>query len=260
MNPAHSTEQTQFGDLAPFYDELMDVVPYDFWAEYVMTLFGFVGHNASRLLDCACGTGNLSFKLAKQGLDVTGVDLSPEMIEQALAKARGIYCDLKVEFAQADLTDFCLNKAFDSATCLYDSLNYILDADKLQNAFAQVAAHLTAGGVFVFDLNAVYAFEANLFSQSNRNPRKQLHYDWKANFDNETRICTVKMEFKRQLRDGSVQIFHETHRERAYTREKIEAMLHATGWELLHTFDAYTLNRPHDRSERWFFVARKREN
>lgn len=258
MNQADTSEQTQFGDLAPYYDELMDVVPYDFWAEYVMTLFDFVGHEAQRTLDCACGTGNLSFELAKQGLEVMGVDLSQEMIVQAQAKARGVHSDLKVRFSQADLSDFSLRETFDSATCLYDSLNYILDADKLQAAFKNIAAHLSPGGVFVFDFNAVFAFEANLFSQSNRNPRKQLHYDWKADFDAKTRICTVKMQFYRTLRDGSTQIFYETHRERAYSREEIEAMLLSTGWELLNTFDAYTLNRPHDRSERWFFAARKR--
>ena len=260
MNEAYPVEHTQFGDLAPHYDELMDSVPYEFWAEYVTTLFHFASHQPHKLLDCACGTGNLSFELAKQGLEVVGVDLSDLMIAEAKAKSAGVHFDLKARFARADLADFDLTESFDSATCLYDSLNYILDADKLQSAFGQIADHLCEGGVFVFDLNAVFAFEANLFSQSNRNPRKLLHYDWKATFDHESRICTVAMQFKRILRDGSVQIFHETHRERAYEREDIEVMLEATGWDLLHTFDAYTMNRPHDRSERWFFVARKRAN
>src|SRR6476620_135203 len=142
MNEDNLAEHTQFGDLAPHYDELMDVVPYDFWAEYVMTLFHFAGHQPHKLLECACGTGNLSFELAKQGLEVVGVDLSESMIAQAEAKAQGVHFDLKVRFAQADLADFHLGESFDSASCLYDSLNYILDADKLQAAFAQVAEHL----------------------------------------------------------------------------------------------------------------------
>lgn len=255
--PTHSAPATQFGDLAPHYDELMDVVPYDFWAEYVMTLFHFAGHKARKVLDCACGTGNLSFELAGQKLEVVGVDLSHEMIAQARAKAEGVHFNLRTRFYQGDLAQFDLRERFDAATCLYDSLNYILDPAQLQAAFARIAAHLVPDGVFVFDLNSVFAFEANLFTQSSRNPRKRLHYEWTADFDRQSRICTVNMHFERALANGTVEVFHELHRERAYTREEIEAMLEATGWELLHTFDAYTLNRPHDRSERWFFVARK---
>jgi len=257
MNNLHPKPDAQFGDLAPHYDELMDIVPYDFWAEYVMTLFHFVGHQPRKVLDCACGTGNVSFELAKQGLEVVGVDLSVEMIAQARAKAEGIYFDAPVRFFQGDLAEFDLGESFDSASCLYDSLNYILEPARLQAAFARIAAHLETGGVFVFDLNSVFAFEANLFTQTNRNPGKRLHYDWQAHFDRQTRLCTVQMRFERTQHDGTVQVFHERHRERAYTRQEIEAMLDATGWELLHTFDAYTLNHPHDRSERWFFVAQK---
>lgn len=258
MDDSYPVKVTQFGDLAPHYDELMDIVPYDFWAEYVMTLFHFVGHQPRRVLDCACGTGNVSFELAKHGLEVVGVDLSSEMIAQARAKAAGIHFDLAVRFFQGDLAQFDLGETFDSVSCLYDSLNYILEPERLQAAFARIAAHLETDGVFVFDLNSVFAFEANLFTQTNRNPRRHLHYDWQAHFDSQLRLCTVEMRFERTLRDGTTQVFYERHRERAYTRQEIEAMLDATGWELLHTFDAYTLNRPHDRSERWFFVARKR--
>jgi hypothetical protein len=65
------------------------------------------------------------------------------------------------------------------------------------------------------------------------------------------------MRFERKALDGSTKAFHETHRERAYSLHEIETMLATTGWNLLHTFDAYTLNRPHGRSERWYFVARR---
>ena len=71
--------------LAEHYDDLMDVVPYDFWADYVQTLFDVADHQPSRVLDCACGTGNLSFELAGRGLDVTGVDISAAMIAVANA-------------------------------------------------------------------------------------------------------------------------------------------------------------------------------
>ena len=43
----------------------------------------------ARVADLGCGTGTLSVLLADEGYDVHGVDLSPEMIDRARAKAGG---------------------------------------------------------------------------------------------------------------------------------------------------------------------------
>jgi SAM-dependent methyltransferase len=247
----------QFTALAPHYDELMQIVPYDAWVEYVMLLWSMVEHQPKRVLDCACGTGNVTFELAKQGLDVTGVDLSAGMIAEAKNKASGIHTPLPVRFFQGDLAKFDLGETFDSATCLYDSLNYILDASALQAAFGRIAAHLLPGGVFVFDMNSEYALQADLFTQRSTIPGRRLHYDWKASYDNQARVCSVEMHFSRRNQNGEIEEFSETHRERAYSLREVEAMLDATGWELMRTYNSYTLNKPHDRSERWYFVARK---
>ena len=118
----------QFTLLAPHYDELMQVVPYPSWAEYVALLLETVEHSGAKLLDCACGTGNVSFELAKLGLEVTGVDLAPHMIQIAREKAKEFAPPPR--FFVADLCDFDLGEQFQTATCLYDSLNYILDPDR----------------------------------------------------------------------------------------------------------------------------------
>lgn len=246
---------SQFTSLAPHYDELMQVVPYDAWVDYVLLLFSTVDHDAKKLLDCACGTGNVSFELSKCEIEVTGVDIAPDMI--AVAKAKALQLGNPTRFFEADLANFDLGEKFDSATCLYDSLNYILEPETLRAAFARIAAHLESGGVFVFDMNSDYALQADLFTQSNLDPLKNLHYDWQATYDAQARITSVAMRFERRQESGEVAVFTETHRERAYRLDEIEEMLQSTGWELLKTFDAYTLNLPHKASERWFFVARK---
>ena len=252
-----NSNETQFTALAPHYDDLMHMVPYQQWVEYVMLLFGFVEHKPRNVLDCACGTGNVTLELAKHNLAVTGVDLSQGMIEIAQAKLAAATTPLPVRFFQVDLTNFNLREKFDSATCLYDSLNYILEPAALQAAFAHIASHLDTNGVFVFDMNSEYALQADLFTQGNYDPRRSLHYDWKASYDTQTHICSVEMKFELTRPDGRKDVFYEVHRERSYTLTQIEEMLAATGWELLHSFDAYTLNRPHGRSERWYFVARR---
>ncbi|HEX9996774.1 MAG TPA: class I SAM-dependent methyltransferase [Abditibacterium sp.] len=252
--PKTMNEQ-QFTALAPHYDELMEVVPYDAWCDYVLLLFSTVEHDPQKLLDCACGTGNVSFELAKVGIDVTGVDIAPEMI--AIAHEKAAQSAQSVRFLEADLTNFDLGERFDCATCLYDSLNYILEPEQLRAAFGRIAAHLEGGGIFVFDMNSDYALTADLFTQANLDPQKSLHYNWQAHHDEATRITRVEMNFSRRASNGELQTFQEIHRERAYQLDEVREMLISTGWEILKTYDAYTLNLPHGASERWFFVVRK---
>lgn len=254
--PGGSTPAGQFTDLTPYYDELMQDVPYEAWVEYVRLLFDVAHISPRTILDCACGTGNVSYALADCGYDVIGIDLSPGMVAHAQSKQRR-GAPYPVQFLQADLTSFKLPQIFDAATCLYDSFNYILEPAKLHAAFAQIAAHVTSGGAFVFDMNTPWAFEADLFTQQNRNPKHNLHYRWQARYNKETRICSVEMQFERKTERGELQRFAETHHERAYEMDAVLEMLARSGWHNPRVYDAYTLNAPHKKSERWFFLAER---
>jgi SAM-dependent methyltransferase len=252
----------QFGTLAPFYDELMSTVPYEHWVEYVRLLWSVHGCSPASVLDAACGTGSVSLELARQGYAVVGVDLSEDMIAQARARAASHAQGTRPQFEVADLRTLFLPQAphegsgrpreFEAATCLYDSLNYILEPSGLRAAFERVGAHVRPGGVWVFDINTPWAFEADLFTQSNSDPRRDLHYSWHASFDRASRVCTVQMRF---LKAGSE--FLETHHERAYEMGEVEDLLGQSGWALEKAYDAYTLNPPHKKSERWYFAARR---
>ena len=54
----------------------------------------------SRLLDVACGSGQLALMAAKDGMEVTGVDIAPNLVERARARAQAE--GLRVRFGEAD--------------------------------------------------------------------------------------------------------------------------------------------------------------
>jgi len=56
-----------------------------------------------KVLDVGCGTGNFSIKLAKMGCDVTGIDISDNMLEIARKKAEAE--NLGIKFLHMDLND-----------------------------------------------------------------------------------------------------------------------------------------------------------
>ena len=54
-----------------------------------------------RVLDAGCGPGRHSLELARRGIAVVGVDMSPDFVALARAEAG----DLPVEFLEADVRD-----------------------------------------------------------------------------------------------------------------------------------------------------------
>jgi len=54
----------------------------------------------TRVLDVACGTGNLAVIAARQGCEVSGIDIAGNLIEQARARAASE--GLKIDFKEAD--------------------------------------------------------------------------------------------------------------------------------------------------------------
>ena len=64
-----------------------------------------------RILDVGCGTGNMSIKLARMGCEVTGIDVSTEMLKHAERKANAL--QLSIDFMAQDIYAFDRENSFD---------------------------------------------------------------------------------------------------------------------------------------------------
>lgn len=228
----------------------MASVPYGMWVEYLEALLKRVGFTGHAALDAACGTGNVSELLSQRGYDVVGVDISPQMIEAAKKKSE------HVEYFVQDLAELELDRKFDLAISLFDSLNYITDADTLSRAVKRVAQHVVEGGYFIFDVNTIYALAHHFFDQANLASDHYPHYIWSSEYDHTTRICTVNMTFE-VMENGRTRQFREVHIQRGHSLEELEQMLINAGFEVVETLHAYRFRKPTRRSDRVFFVARK---
>lgn len=228
----------------------MGGVPYPMWTAYYLLLLAHQGVKPKRLLDVCCGTGSMCEQLTEENFELAGFDLSETMIAEARAKALKKGLDIRYEVADAAEVD--MGDTYDAAFSFFDSLNYIVEPERLQMAMQRVAAHLPPGGSFVFDVNTAYAFEADLFTQENLKPRSPVRYKWQGEWDPETRIIHVHMRF---WHGG--QECEETHVQRAYTDEELRDMLANAGFEQVRAFHSYTLNPPRHRSDRLHYMAIK---
>ena len=75
-----------YDNFALLYDELMGDVDYKSWYLYIEKIFKKFNKKPKGLLEMACGTGSLSYYLAKGGYDLTCFDISSEMLSIAYNK------------------------------------------------------------------------------------------------------------------------------------------------------------------------------
>ena len=75
-----------YTEFAAVYDEFMDNVPYDEWADYLHGLLQKDGIEDGLVLDLGCGTGAMTERMAAFGYDMIGADNSEEMLEIAMEK------------------------------------------------------------------------------------------------------------------------------------------------------------------------------
>lgn len=107
------------------------------------------GQNISPALDLACGAGRHSIIFAEKGYDVTGVDLSDNLL--AIGKEKSRQLGLKINFIKGDLRNFTIAKKFNLVINLFTSFGYF-GADKENfNIFKIAFDHLQDNGYFVFD-------------------------------------------------------------------------------------------------------------
>ncbi|MCL6638377.1 MAG: class I SAM-dependent methyltransferase [Firmicutes bacterium] len=243
----------QYGGLAALYDYLVGGVDFNGWIDYLEEILASFGHAPATVLDLACGTGNTVLPVARRGYRACGVDLSPEMIELARAKAAAE--GLNVEFWVEDMRHFTPPIPVDLVTCFHDGLNYLTAYSDLVETFRCVRRSLNRGGLFVFDLNAVRWLNgakpgATVVEVDDFTIIYESAYHREADLWEIHLTCFV--------REGELyRKFTEVHREKAYRIEEVVSGLSEAGLTLLGCYDPFTLDPPSEQSKRHFFVARK---
>jgi SAM-dependent methyltransferase len=105
-----------------------------------------------RILELAVGTGRLALPLAAQGHDVTGVDVSPDMLAVLAANDP----DGRVTTICGDMVDDLPDGPFDLAFVAYTSLFMLTEPARQAACFTAVAARLAPGGAYVVEAFVPY--------------------------------------------------------------------------------------------------------
>ena len=227
---------------AGLYDALMDDVDYDAWAGYYLALIGRMGVTPRTLCDCACGTGAMSVRFARQGIRVTGVDLSVDMLE--LARQKALQYGVQAMFVCQDMCALALPRPVDALVCACDGMNYLLDDDRLRAFFARARQALKPGGALAFDISSAYKLRKTLGNNFFGEDRGDIAYLWSNRFDESAETVTMDLTFFTRESDGRYRRFDELHVQKAHEPEHLLALLAECGFSGAQVFGDRHFNFP----------------
>lgn len=234
-----------------YYDEIVRGInsPLDEEVEFLDEIIKKHSPKAQRILETACGTGVVAKEFLKYGYDITGLDISPEMLKRAENHIP------KEKLILWDMTNCDLWKKFDVVLCNYNSICHLLDWKSWQKFFEMSFTHLEDWGILVFDINTLFEFE-NITREF-----AQFYNFW------EDSVCLEMFKkdgiyewlikiFKKSP-DGRYDLIQEIVKENSFPIEKIKKELKNQKFQLLEMLDFHSWI-VHSESERVYFIAKKK--
>jgi SAM-dependent methyltransferase len=200
-----------------------------------------------RILDLACGRGRHSIYLSSLGCQVTGYDISPESIEFARERAKGV-----VRFEVKDMRE-PYGECFDLILNLFTSFGYFETPEEHHSALQCVAEGLNADGRFILDFMNVKKILLGLVEEEIK------------------LVDGIEFRIHREVHDGQIiksikfqakgKGHHYEERVQAFSLTDLSEMLEKAGLQIRELFGDYELN-PFNAldSDRLIIVAGKRTN
>lgn len=238
---------------AAVYDSIMDDSLYDQWTDF--SLRHFPKKKKAKLLELACGTGIQSIRFKQAGFDVTGLDLSQDMLDLAAKRAKTARVD--IPFVQGNMLDLSSVGTFDYVTCYSDSICYMEDEVEVGDVFKQVYDHLNEGGIFIFDVHSTYQTDEVFPGYSYHENAEDFAMVWDTYEDEAPHSVVHELTFFIQDEDGRFTRYDEIHEERTYDLLTYDILLEQAGFKNVKVYADFEDKEPRDTSRRWFFVCEK---
>jgi len=235
-------------DLVEAYDASYgDCGDIDMWRAMARTAGG------GPILELACGTGRVLLPLALDGYEVTGLDLSPHMLDRCRAKLDALPLEVRdrTTLVCGDMTTFELERRYAAIFCTFNSFHHLRTAQDQVACLERCHAHLAPQGLLVLDLfNADPApAKGQVEAPATGEPIVEC-VDWtdgrrvrrwmsKCDYDRAAQSNECEMTYEIVERDGATRQLTETFPLRLVYRYELEHLLARCGFRLITVFGDY---------------------
>jgi SAM-dependent methyltransferase len=104
----------------------------------------------SPVLELACGSGNYLVTLSGADVEISGIDISDDMLHAAERRAERQ--NTETNLLNADMRDFDLHQKFALVFIAGNSLQHLHTYEDVARCFASVRRHLRPGGKFIVEI------------------------------------------------------------------------------------------------------------
>lgn len=142
--PGEEEEMKLFTDRAELYDKIYPKI-FEYEEQFIRVDRVLQEYGCEKILEVASGCGHLAELLNKKDYDLTGSDISENMLSIAREKVP------EVEFVKADMRDLDIDEKFDALVCMGNSFAIMTDNEEVDAALTSFNEHLKDGGILIFD-------------------------------------------------------------------------------------------------------------
>lgn len=212
---------------------------------FIGNLIQYLQLSDESVLDLACGKGRHAKYLSELGLNVMGVDLSPQSIDFASQ-----YAHTGLSFQVHDMRDVIPNVEFDVIFNLFTSFGYFDDDLDNHKVLQAVSNMLKPGGRLVIDfMNAVKVINKLVLKE--KKDIEGIQFDLTREYDGKFIHKYIHFE------DAGVNHSYKE-RVRAFKLEEFQQMLSINGFNIIQIFGDFDLNTFDEMmSDRLIIVAQK---
>ena len=242
-----------YTEFATVYDLLMQDVDYTAWARHYLDL---LGPGILKVTECACGTGSVTVHLREAGLNVTGCDLSGEMLQRAMEKSRAR--GLQIPYVKQDMRALRVPRPQDAVLATCDGVNYLRTEKDALQFFTSARNALRAGGKLCFDVSSEYKLRNTLGNNLLSLDEENAAYIWQNTWHERTK--SVSMELTIFTREGDGDRFvrtRESQTQRAWKQSELEELLTEAGFEGIRFFGGMRADAPREKDDRIFVLCEK---
>jgi SAM-dependent methyltransferase len=207
--------------------------------------------NGQPALDVGCSTGRLILDYLAQGLDVDGVDVSPEMLAICRRKAQAL--GLRPNLYLQAVENLDLPRAYGTIFVTSSTFQLVTGLSDVRETLRRFYGHLKPGGVLVMSVMSFGPDEVPLEEQEwiliGEETRPEdgllLRRWWRGRYDEKTQLQHTDERF--ELLDGDTVVAEEYQRRspatRGYTFTQVQERLAGAGFENVHAVANFT-NEP----------------
>jgi SAM-dependent methyltransferase len=224
----------------------------------------FAAGASGPILELGCGTGRVLIPLAREGHQITGLELSPAMLKRAQVRVDEAGVNNRVNLIQGDMRDFRIASQFALAIIPINTFMHCYDTEQQLSCLRCTRGHLRSGGQLVVDIyhpdpQSLLEADGRLISDgTTRSPQtgNTIHRLYTRRLDLASQTQHITFILDEIDSTGTVRRTIFPFRMRFVHRFEMELLLRAGGYSLEAIYGSYDLEPFESDSERMIFVAR----